>query len=103
LYSITDAADSFTWGTVTMGGGGFVSAIITSKTEKNLIYARTDVGGAYRWNDVDQSWIPLNDWLDPNSNGLYGIDALAIDPSNPARLYMLAGTDYWNNGKTMIL
>ena len=33
-----------------MGGGGFVSAIITSKTEKNLIYARTDVGGAYRWN-----------------------------------------------------
>jgi hypothetical protein len=103
LHSITDAADSFTWGTVTMGGGGFVSAIITSKAEKNLIYARTDVGGAYRWNDADQSWIPLNDWLDPNSNGLYGIDALAIDPSNPSHLYMLAGTDYWNNGKTMIL
>ncbi|HEX2959594.1 MAG TPA: hypothetical protein VHO70_22350 [Chitinispirillaceae bacterium] len=39
------AAESFTWGTVMMGGGGFVSAIITTKAEKNLIYARTDVGG----------------------------------------------------------
>lgn len=97
------ASDQFTWGTVTMGGGGFVSAIITSRAEKNLIYARTDVGGAYRWNDADQSWIPLNDWVDAGNNGLYGIDALAIDPSNPSRLYMLAGTEYWNDGKTMIL
>ncbi len=94
---------AFAWGTVTMGGGGFVSAIVTSKTEKNLIYARTDVGGAYRWREADESWVPLNDWCDVNSNGLYGVDALALDPSNPARVYLLAGTDYWNDGKTMIL
>lgn len=99
----TFSAESFTWGTVTMGGGGFVSAIITSTTQKNLIYARTDVGGAYRWNEADKSWIPLNDWLGPNNNGIFGIEALAIDPSNPSRLYMLAGTEYWNDGKTMIL
>lgn len=97
------ATGAYTWGTVTMGGGGFVSAIITSKTEKNCIYARTDVGGAYRWNEADKSWIPLNDWLDANSNGLFGIEALAVDPSRPGRLYMVAGTEYWNNGKTMIL
>ncbi|MBC7694064.1 MAG: hypothetical protein H7141_01320, partial [Burkholderiales bacterium] len=40
----------YNWNSVAIGGGGFVSALITSKTEKNLIYARTDVGGAYRWN-----------------------------------------------------
>jgi xyloglucan-specific exo-beta-1,4-glucanase len=99
----TYAEDSFIWGTVTMGGGGFVSAIITSQKEQNLIYARTDVGGAYRWNENDHSWIPLTDWLDGNSNGLYGIEALALDPSHPERLYMLAGTDYWNDGKTVFM
>jgi hypothetical protein len=30
--------------------------------------------------------------LYPNNNGLFGIEALAIDPSNPNRLYILAGT-----------
>lgn len=103
LFCQSVASESFTWGTVTMGGGGFVSAIVTSKTEQNLIYARTDVGGAYRWNEVDGSWIPLNDWLDDKNNGLYGIEAFALDPSFPNRLYMLAGTEYWNDGKTMIL
>ena len=97
------AAGSFKWGNVVMGGGGFVSGIIASKTEKNLIYARTDVGGAYRWNEAAQGWIPITDWLGPNDMGLLGIDGLALDPSAPGRVYMLAGTDYWNQGKTMIL
>jgi photosystem II stability/assembly factor-like uncharacterized protein len=97
------ATDNFKWGTVTMGGGGFVSAIITSKAEKNLIYARTDVGGAYRWSEAGKSWIPLCDWLDHNNNGSYGIEAIALDPSNPSRLYMLAGTEYWNKGKTVFI
>ncbi len=96
-------AQEFKWGTVTMGGGGFVSAIITSKTEKNLLYARTDVGGAYRWDDGNQAWICITDWIGPHDMGLLGVDALALDPSNPSRLYMLAGTEYWNQGKTMIL
>ncbi|MFP4418107.1 MAG: WD40/YVTN/BNR-like repeat-containing protein [Chitinivibrionales bacterium] len=97
------SAGEYTWGTVTMGGGGFVSAIITSKAEENLLYARTDVGGAYRWEESTRSWIPITDWVGPNDMGLFGIDALALDPSNPQRIYMLAGTDYWNEGKTMIL
>jgi xyloglucan-specific exo-beta-1,4-glucanase len=103
LVLAAQAADEFKWGTVTMGGGGFVSGIIPSKTEKNVIYARTDVGGAYRWDEAKQSWICITDWLGPNDMGLLGIDALALDPSTPGRVYMLAGTDYWNQGKTMIM
>ncbi|MCL2218471.1 MAG: exo-alpha-sialidase [Chitinispirillia bacterium] len=94
---------TFVWGNVMMGGGGFVSAIITSKTQKNLIYARTDVGGAYRWNDSANSWVSITDWIGPNDMTLMGVDALALDPQNPSRVYMLAGTSYWNDGKTMIL
>lgn len=103
LLSNSVNAQEFTWGNVTMGGGGFVSAIITSKTERNLIYARTDVGGAYRWNEAGQSWECITDWIGPDDMSLMGIDALALDPNNPNRVYMLAGTEYWNPHKTMIL
>lgn len=34
-----------TWKNVQIGGTGFVTGIIASKTEANLKYARTDVGG----------------------------------------------------------
>lgn len=102
LVSI-NASDTYSWGNVTMGGGGFVSAVVTSKEQKNLIYARTDVGGAYRWNELNQSWVPITDWVGPNNMGIFGVDAIALDPSNPARLYMFAGTEYWNKGETYIL
>jgi len=32
------------WKNVTIGGGGFVTGLIFSPTERGLVYARTDVG-----------------------------------------------------------
>jgi len=49
LGKLLPAAAQYAWDNVPIGGSGFVSGLITSKTEPGLIYARTDVGGAYRW------------------------------------------------------
>lgn len=95
--------EEYSWGNVPIGGGGFVSAIIPSHTEKDLVYARTDVGGAYRWNATDKTWIPLNDWSSEDQTGYLGIESLATDPENPENLYMLVGISYFNGGKTAIL
>lgn len=91
------------WKNVQIGGAGFVTGIIYSKTEANLKYARTDVGGAYRWDAVNNKWIPLLDWNSVDELGYQGVESLAIDPQNNNILYMLVGTDYFNNGKTAIL
>ncbi len=95
--------ESYQWGNVAIGAGGFVTGIITSKTERDLMYIRTDVGGAYRWDNSGKKWIPLTDWLSAEQTGLLGIEALAIDPQAPNKLYMLAGIDYFHNGKSAIL
>ena len=39
--------DTMTFGTMGISGGGFVSGIVTGK---KVMYARTDVGGAYKYN-----------------------------------------------------
>jgi xyloglucan-specific exo-beta-1,4-glucanase len=96
-------ASGYCWRSVVIGGGGFVSGLIVSAQEPDLIYARTDVGGAYRWVEQTQSWLPLNDWVSEDEVGLLGIESLALDPSQPSRLYMLAGINYFNAGKTAIL
>ena len=98
-------SEAYKWQNVMVGGGGgFVPGIIFNTKQKDLIYARTDIGGAYRWNPANNSWIPLNDsvgWVDWNKNG---VDALATDPVDPNRVYMATGTytNSWDtNGQIM--
>ncbi|WP_458126338.1 X2-like carbohydrate binding domain-containing protein [Paenibacillus sp. Z3-2] len=108
LTGTTAAAPSeaYEWKNVVTGaGGGFVPGIIFNESEKDLIYARTDIGGAYRWNATDESWIPLTDfvgWDDWNKNG---VDALATDPVDPDRVYMAVGTytNSWDKNNGSIL
>lgn len=93
----------YNWSSVSMGGGGFVSAIIASPLEKGLFYARTDVGGAYRWDDASSRWISLMDWVDVSERGLLGVEAIAVDPKEEGLVYMMAGTSYWNSGRSAFL
>ncbi|KQX01385.1 xyloglucanase [Massilia sp. Root418] len=95
-------AAAYTWDNVAMGGGGFVSAVIPSKAQ-GVIYARTDVGGAYRWDNANGRWVPLLDWVSDEQTGYLGVESLAVDPKNAANVYMLAGISYHNGGKTAIL
>lgn len=93
----------YKWNSVAIGGGGFVSAVVPSKTQENLMYARTDVGGAYRWDASTGKWIPLLDWVSANETGYLGVESIALDPQASNKVYMLVGLDYFNNGKTAIL
>jgi photosystem II stability/assembly factor-like uncharacterized protein len=96
-------AAGYCFRSVAIGGGGFVSGIVTSALQRGLIYARTDVGGAYRWDESTESWLPLNDWAAENQTGLLGVESLALDPGEPSRVYMLAGINYFDGGKTALL
>jgi photosystem II stability/assembly factor-like uncharacterized protein len=61
------------------------------------------VGGAYRWDQTSKRWISLMDWVDPSERGLLGIEAIAADPKNADKVYMVAGTTYWNEGRSAFL
>ena len=103
LVSFGAAAENYRWDNVAMGGGGFVSGIVPSKSERGVVYARTDVGGAYRYDNHAGRWVPMMDWVSEADTGLMGVESLAIDPRNAAIVYILAGTEYSSNGKTAIL
>ena len=87
-----DDAVPYRFAGVRIGGGGFVSGLVFHPREKGLYYARTDVGGAYRWDDAARRWVPLTDGIEAKDDNLLGIDSLAVDPSDPERVYLAAGT-----------
>ncbi|GGR75201.1 MULTISPECIES: cellulose binding domain-containing protein [Streptomyces] len=86
------AADSYTWKNARIDGGGFVPGIVFNRTEKNLAYARTDIGGAYRWQQATKTWTPLLDSVGWNEWGHTGVVSLASDPVQPDKVYAAVGT-----------
>ncbi|MFI6370343.1 cellulose binding domain-containing protein [Streptomyces sp. NPDC050546] len=90
------AADTYTWKNARIDGGGFVPGIVFNRSEKNLAYARTDIGGAYRWQESSKSWTPLLDSVGWDDWGHTGVVSIASDSVDPNRVYAAVGT--YTNG-----
>jgi hypothetical protein len=80
---------SYRWRDVVIGGGGFTPGIVFSRAERDLVYLRTDIGGAYRWDATRQRWLPLQDSM--SESQYFGIESLAADPVDANIVYMAAG------------
>jgi len=81
----------YKWKNVVIRGGGFVTGIVFSTTQKGLVYVRTDVGGAYRSTDAGEHWMPLTDRFGRNDATYLGIESIVLDPSDSNKLYMAEG------------
>jgi len=88
------AADAvpYVWKSVQIVGGGFVDGIIFHPSVKGLRYARTDMGGAYRWSEEERRWQPILDWVPFADTNLMGVESIALDPNDPDRVYLACGT-----------
>ena len=92
-------ADTMKWDTLKIGGGGFVSGIVTGKKE---MYLRTDVGGAYKFDYEQNRWVQIFDFLNDADRGLLSVKGMAIDPNDDDTVYFLCGCAYFSGAKTVI-
>ncbi len=83
---------SYTWKNVQIVGGGFVDGIIFHPSAADVRYARTDMGGAYRWDAPTRRWQPILDWVPFKDLNLMGVESIALDPADPNRVYLACGT-----------
>lgn len=90
LVGAVQAATGYQWKSVVVGGGGFVDGFVYHPKIAGLLYTRTDMGGAYRWNSTSNSWIPLTDWIGSVSDDM-GILSIALDPNDGSKVYLLTG------------
>jgi len=80
------------WKSVQIVGGGFVDGFVFHPTAKDVLYARTDIGGAYRRDPRTHRWEPLLDWIPYADLNLMGVESIAVDPSDPNKVYLACGT-----------
>ena len=82
----------YTYKNVPIIGGGYVTGLLFHPTEKGVLYARTDVGAAYRFDGELQSWKLLGEELPLSPL------ALAVDKFDGDRLYAAYGRWGVDNG-----
>jgi hypothetical protein len=102
---VNTSTPNYTFGNVDIVGGGYVTGIIAHPTAANVRYARTDVGGCYRWNPTTSTWIPLLDFESGANFFDMGCAAIALDPTNAQNLYLAVGMyseSYGTNGQILI-
>ena len=81
----------YTYKNIPIPGGGFVTGFIFHSTHKNILYARTDIGGCYRFDFDKKHWISLVDHAtEMNSMECFPL-SIALDRNNPDALFIACG------------
>jgi photosystem II stability/assembly factor-like uncharacterized protein len=92
IWGVIWAKDpEYQWNNLKIGGGGYVTGIVIHPKQKDIMYIRTDVGGAYRWDIKKNQWEQILNWVGPENSNLIGVDGMALDPGNPNRIYLALG------------
>lgn len=79
------------WRSVPWGGAGFVDGFIYHPKAKDVLYARTDMGGFYRFDFTAKRWIALTDHIPHADADLMGVLSVALDPKDPDKVYIACG------------
>ncbi|GCE13984.1 CBM96 family carbohydrate-binding protein [Tengunoibacter tsumagoiensis] len=91
-----DISNTYNWKQLKIGGGGWITGIVAQPTTPNLLYARADVGGLYKWNESTQAWTQLlvaGAVPNPTSSD-YQVESVATSKSNNQVVYAAVGITY---------
>ncbi|MGN1157563.1 MAG: endoglucanase [Agathobacter sp.] len=72
-------------------GGGYVTGLIYHKKQPGILYARTDIGGTYRFDRGTMHWESLINHVSGENLAEAFPIGLALDDEHPERLYIISG------------
>lgn len=83
---------NYAWDRVEIGPSGHFDGVVVHPTDSTVVYARSDVGGAYRLDRSTGEWTSLLDWITPDEGqNTYGSGGLGLDKNNPNVLFTAVG------------
>lgn len=83
-------------------GGGYVTGFIFHERKQGVLYARTDIGGMYRFDYVSKRWRSLIDHVTMDDLSETFPIAAALDNFYPERLYIACGINMEGAGKIAV-
>ncbi len=85
----------YSYKSLSVPGGGFVTGYVFHPHEE-LLYARTDIGGIYKFDFRNEKWHSLNTSLTEFQHHLTCPSSIALSPKDSNMLFAVCG-DCWND------
>lgn len=79
-------------------GGGYVTGFLYHPKQKDVLYARTDIGGTYRYDAKEQRWVSLISHVTMKDLSETFPISMALDDADPAMLYIACGINAEKSG-----
>lgn len=73
-------------------GGGYVTGFVFHPKNSKILYARTDIGGVYRFDFENEKWLSLCGRADPHNMAQTFPLSIACDPDDDNILFIACGT-----------
>ena len=83
-------------------GGGYVTGLLYHPRQPGILYARTDIGGVYRYDYEKKHWKSLIDGVSMEDISETFPIACALDENHPEYLYIMSGINGQGYGKFSI-
>lgn len=83
-------------------GGGYVTGLLYHQQVPDILYARTDIGGVYRFETEQKRWKSLIDHVTMEDLDETYPAAIALDDRHPERLYIASGVAGKGVGKLSV-
>lgn len=83
-------------------GGGYITGLLYHPRQPGILYARTDIGGVYRYDYEKKHWKSLIDGVSMEDISETFPIACALDENHPEYLYIMSGINGQGYGKFSI-
>ncbi|MBQ8639814.1 MAG: endoglucanase [Lachnospiraceae bacterium] len=89
---------SYQYRNLPIPGGGYVTGLLFHPQKEDVFYARTDIGGTYRFDRTKERWISLISHVTMEDLSETFPISIALDPGQPQMLYIACGENKEGKG-----
>ena len=93
---------NYQFNNVPIGGGGYITGMVIHPNNSDIQYFRTDIGGAYKWNAVEEKMEQIIQYGEEMAN-FYSVAGVALHPQNENEVFLAVDRRCKTDGTSAIL
>lgn len=104
FLNCSSGQEQWRWQNANIQGMGYVTGIVIHPENPEMVYARTDVGGVFKFNRETRKWKAITDHFNVEESGVLYVESIALCDAEPSAVFIaVRGNNPPENNKGDVL